>query len=691
MAFRRVVRVKESRAQRIFKRVLWVLAALITLTLAAALLFINGDAVKEPLARLISARTGSPVTIESAEFSPLYPQVIRLQQVKLGDLQAGEIYAEYSLPDLLVDQRLHFYDLYIKDADFTPEKLKAHLAAGAHSQLPAITADLLRLNSIPLAGRELTARDAKVRLYNAALTPEGTVTFASGHAQLTDAVLSGTLPCKALQLSFTPRGEVLEIPELQAETLGGSVTLQDAEFNPHNNCLAAKQASAARLVLRPGQPALPFDLKLASGFLSGIYAENAAGFNFTELSGSFNSLLYKDHNLSANFELQAAALAYPGLQLTMEDTVLKGALSAAGDFTAEIKGQILEGTADLDFTYAPASHELTVRDAKLSSLTLELHRNLTQAVSDFAAHNAVTLINGKVSGLKFLSFIPTLPLSIESLDLQVAALHWEDGQLTGQQAGLLSLSAHNLLYADLLVPHIMGLTAITPDLISFSIPELKLRSSALSLAGALSFNQAPSYLILNAPQLALDDLNCSLIQHLLQGRLSLQADLRAPGPMDLKAFPRKLSGSVRLSADEILISALGLDLINGGELKTQTTDLPSLMAALQAADTGIYQLKADGTVEDSVLNLKASARTPASEVTAAATAGLTERKLDGAAVFTSLPGDSITEVKVSGPLSDPQIALQAVKRGEPRPGLLLNLPAAQGQEPKPQQPAASER
>ena len=47
-------------------------------------IFFNGTAIKGPLGSYLSKQTGLDVTIEDAEFSPVYPDVIKLNNVKVN-------------------------------------------------------------------------------------------------------------------------------------------------------------------------------------------------------------------------------------------------------------------------------------------------------------------------------------------------------------------------------------------------------------------------------------------------------------------------------------------------------------------------------------------------------------------------------------------------------------------------------
>ncbi len=691
MAFRRIVRIRpQSRGQRFVKRTLLSLIFILVLLGAALLLFVNGNTIRQPLADLLARVSGSEVSIESAEFSPLYPQVLKLNNVRIGQLSAGEIYAEYSLADLFSGNKLHFYDLYIKDARYSQSELQRTLL----NQLPfeSVQIDTLRLNSIPLNNHALSAKSANVRLYAASFALPGkqaptataqTATadkdadtdlkfsFTSGESSLNEVTLRG-LNFKSLSAEFAADPEGLRLPMLQAEFLGGTISGRDGLFKRASREFSFAELNASRLTLKDGLSVSgPYTIKARQGNLSSIFVEALPGLNLSALAGSYSDLTLKDGKLSlGSFKLQADEVAAPALQLSLTDASLRGSLQPE-QLELDFKGSFLDGSAAAAFTLNNRDKRIDFERLEFKDNTLELKPELYDFIRNSASRYQLSCSDARASNLKFLSFIQGLPLSIEKLDLQGAALSWDGQRLTGNSAGLISTELNNLLYSDLLISRASGIVTLTDELLSFTLPEVFFTRSGLSLTGALSFNQAQSYLILNAPDFAAEDLNSELFAHLFQGRLKLQADLRAPGPFSCQQLPAEIYGSLRLNSESLLVSKFGLDLINGGSDKPLHLDVSSLLSALSAADTGLYDLQLEAQFTGSKVKLSGSADSPSSEIALNGDLDLKQDIINAQAVFTSPAGDSVTELKAQGSFAAPAFEIKPLRRGELRPGLLI--------------------
>ena len=84
-----------------------IVGALLVLIVA---IFFTGSRVKGPLASYLSSKSGLEVSIAAAEFSPLYPNIIKLSEVSFGHSLIGEFYLEFELGSLWSDE-LHINDI----------------------------------------------------------------------------------------------------------------------------------------------------------------------------------------------------------------------------------------------------------------------------------------------------------------------------------------------------------------------------------------------------------------------------------------------------------------------------------------------------------------------------------------------------------------------------------------------------
>lgn len=141
-------------------------------------IFFNGTAIKGPLGSYLSKQTGLDVTIEDAEFSPVYPDVIKLNNVKFGSSTVGELYLEYDISSALSDDELKINDIYINDLKLSKEDLAA--LSSSKAGYKSIRANAVRFHHTPINTRFLKTKDAIIRLNQVSFSDKEGLTFRSG-------------------------------------------------------------------------------------------------------------------------------------------------------------------------------------------------------------------------------------------------------------------------------------------------------------------------------------------------------------------------------------------------------------------------------------------------------------------------------------------------------------------------------
>ena len=262
-----------SKVLGFFTKALMTLGLMVVIAFVLIVLFFNGSQIKKPLSSYLSAKTGFEVTIGDAEFSPLYPDVIKLYDVRFGNSKIGELYLEYDLRSALSDERLEINDLYLNGLTITPEDLQQLKAQrlGYHS----IYASLVRFHHIPVQTTFLHAQDTTIRLNAVGFNPEHGLTFRSGALAATQAQLFAR-EVKDLSLQFEHQGEGLTIKNFSAAMLGGMVS-GSGHYLPHEP--TAQRANTNGLSSTAG-------LSSAEGFNSnaGLSSNGAADLIFDELN-----------------------------------------------------------------------------------------------------------------------------------------------------------------------------------------------------------------------------------------------------------------------------------------------------------------------------------------------------------------------------------------------------------------------
>ena len=467
----------KRRAQRSHSKVLGFLTkALMTLGLMVVIgfvlivLFFNGSQIKKPLGTYLSAKTGFEVTIGDAEFSPLYPDVIKLYDVSFGSSKLGELYLEYDLRSALSEERLEIKDLYLNGVTITSEDLQALTANRLGYR--SIYATLVRFHHTPVKTQFLHTKDATIRLNNVGFNPEEGLTFRSGAIAAPEAELLES-PVKDLSLQFAHDQAGLNIENFTAAMLGGMVSGQgrylpqastsssgnntgfsSAEgFSQSGNAdLIFDELNLSKVILHElGRPQVGLNLSARTVNLSEVIFTNdqqalsasnkqdrtnqaapkAGAHNdyhsmvMQGISGKLHDLELGHEHFSARFDGTIDALSFPNLQTSFEHN--KGTAKLQDDqITFDFKGNLYEGSYSLKGTLDCEHQELSLDEIKLEKSKLALNPPRL----DFLQHdNAYTikLTQGSFENLEFLSFLNQLPLSIQSISGSATNLQWGPG------------------------------------------------------------------------------------------------------------------------------------------------------------------------------------------------------------------------------------------------------------------------
>ncbi len=477
----------KRRAQRSHSKVLGFLTkALMTLGLMVVIafvlivLFFNGNQIKKPLSTYLSAQTGFEVTIGDAEFSPLYPDVIKLSDVSFGNSKIGEFYLEYDLRSALSSERLEINDLYLNGLTITPEDLAQLMASRLGYE--SIYAHLVRFHHTPVKTQFLQAQDATIRLNQVGFSPSEGLTYRSGALAASAAALFDN-EVKDLSLQFEHQSDGLSINNFTAAMLGGMVS-GHGRYLPYADNVASTGFSSASGFTQQGGADLIFDeLNLSQVILHQslrpsadinlsakqvnlsqvIYTNDqqtlaakqtdpktepkaeqsaepqaesapttaqapvpdASGYHsmvMQGISGKLYNLELSSEHFSARFDGAIDALSFPNLQTSFEHN--KGSAELRDEqLSFDFSGSLYEGNYALQGALDRARHELTLQQLKLDKSKLALNPPRL----DFLQHkNAYTikLEQAQFEGLEFLSFLNQLPLSIQTISGSVHDLIW---------------------------------------------------------------------------------------------------------------------------------------------------------------------------------------------------------------------------------------------------------------------------
>ena len=95
----------------------------IAITVIGGILYFNNQNIKTPLLKYLSEKTSLNINCDKIEFSPLYPNVLKLGGVTIDGIKVSEVYVEYSLEDLFDNKDLDIKYLYCKGITFKEQDL----------------------------------------------------------------------------------------------------------------------------------------------------------------------------------------------------------------------------------------------------------------------------------------------------------------------------------------------------------------------------------------------------------------------------------------------------------------------------------------------------------------------------------------------------------------------------------------
>lgn len=767
----------KRRAQRAQNKVVsYMIHALSALAIVGALLvlivaiFFTGSRVKGPLASYLSSKSGLEVSIAAAEFSPLYPNIIKLSEVSFGHSLIGEFYLEFELGSLWSDE-LHINDIYINKLKLDPNDLQK--IATSQFGYQKIVADAVRFHHTPLHTQYLQSLDATIRLHQVEFSHDQGLDFDSGVVSTEQASFFDR-DIKGLTVEFERLPNGLDLKHFNLSMLGGIVSgygqyLQDCSDHSLNydTTSASDQALAnkpqvstnlvlpelnlSKIIIQESLPTAPnVNLQADTVNLTDVIFSSSSqlaasdkstkqtdsnnnentkptaqsysadttvdtGYIMQGISGTITDLKLNEQGFSANFAGSIDSFSLPQVQTTFEHNEGKATLSTERvDF--DFKGQLFEGNYALQGSLLRPEKELVLDQVELQKSKLALNKARLNYLRHGLGQYTVKLEDAKFSGLEFLSFINSLPLSIQSMsgsmsNLQLQPQHaalqpQADPELDGERfaqwhelsSHILPLSQHssgkiqwqltNTLYSNLLMQNIKGELEVGAENVQLKLPQVHFKESTLSAEATLERDlQKQSLLFVQAKDFESADLNSNLIDHMLTGKISLDAVLtsqrkhhdatnsdqaEASASTSTGADSKRLlNGSIVLQSPNMLVSDFGLDLINGGKQQNFTLSGTELLTAIQGSVAGINDLILRTTIKDNVAQTDGQLGLATANMRLEGEFDLNSEAISGQADLISLARDSSTKVELSGSVDNMSFAINALRRGAERPGLYL--------------------
>ena len=476
----------QNKTMRYLGNVAYVVGIVVVVLVLIIGIFFTGSRVKTPLASLLSAKSGLTVTIEDAEFSPLYPNVIKLYNVSFGNSLIGEFYLEYELGSLFSDQELRIRDIYINKLQLNPHDLEK--VATSQFGYESVHADMVRFHHTPLHTQYLQSDDATIRLNDVRFSHERGLSFHTGVVSTEQAQFFAR-PIKGLTVEFTSHERGLSLDHFSLNMLGGVISgngiydlhgdkslnydtasaTADAESKFTGADISLEELNLSKIVIQdelPTAPAVSLEAKRVN--LSDVIfsrsdpdTKSATATTAANHSGAADTASSSTSPTTAQTTANSVATAtntevnnsflLQGINGTLQNLRLDDQ-HFAGMFSGEVdvlslpqvqttfehnKGKARLSSDGVDFAFQGSLYEgdyslsgsLNYADKTLTLDDVVLHKNklaINPPRLSFLEQNlgeyTVNLGTARFSNMEFLSFINAFPVSVASISGQAQNL-----------------------------------------------------------------------------------------------------------------------------------------------------------------------------------------------------------------------------------------------------------------------------
>ena len=764
-------------------------------------LFFNGSQVKGPLSAYLSSKSNLEVSIEDAEFSPLYPNIIKLYGVSFGQSRIGELYIEYDLGSALSNDELKIKDLYLNKINIEPNDLLS--LATSKLGFKSIFVQTVRFHSTPLRTTFLSSPNSSVRLESVSFSAEEGLTFKAGALSTGPARLFND-EIKSFNIDFEHSTKGIAIKNFSLGILGGTVTGRGCynlkhvpEFNPEdypdqflahqkhgpeslsadiildelnlsnviisegikapkNVTLTATKTSLHDVIFtndsfglhrhispkEPNnngsnvfvskEPTLENQPKQQVAHREGESQDQYLSYIMQGINGSIDELKIDSTSVTGIFQGHIDEISFPNLQTSFENNNTDASFNN-NKLEFALQGQLYEGNYSTAGNFDLKQKHLNLTDLKLHKNKLALTRPRLNFIQKQFADASLFIKNAQFSQLEFLSYINTLPLSVQSISgkannifvhparvqspkqehvidklyevLAYVTLDTEAKEnanenslnldknkfivnpdiyvnnfnkrqfLKDDDVSTLKLKLINMLYSDLLMSDTDLTLTLSEQGLAVDLENMRFKESSLNAQSFLALNQRNlSKLTISTQDFESADLNSNLIGHMLTGKFDLHVDLEsAPHNKEL-TYNNLITtsvGTIELKSNAMLIADLGLDLINGGKKANYKLTGTELLSAIQGSVAGINNLDTHAKLNQGVANISSTAALVSSLLSLNSTWDLNKDTVSGRAFLISRTKDSSTQVVISGTNEELKFDIKALKRGEKRPGLYL--------------------
>ncbi len=643
----------------------------VALGIAGFILYFNGQNVKAPLLKFLSERTSFSITCENVEFSPLYPNVLKLKNIKFNDSKIKEIYVEYDLKSIISSDNLKIKYFFAKDLELANKDIE--ILKNERFEFKEISIDKLDLVNTPLHINVFDTNKANLSAANALIDNEGKFTFKEGTINAASANLDD-YETKHFYAKVSDSKDKIIIEELSTQMLGGTVNGQ-LSIDKESQELNFTNLSLSKVLLQDYRSIQKkYSINAPSVIVNScVLALGRHDILVGQLSGKLTDLDVNSDGITFKFVGKAGEITKPSSQLTADENFVD-AQFFKNRINLNLKGKIFNGDystefyfTDLNDDYAKLNvNSFALNNAKVEP-TLEEYNYLEKVLFKHNTH----LGSASITNTEFVSNINELPLSIKSVTLNANEIDFDrDSHKVRSDNGKIDFGFDSAYYSDLFIKSLDTKTQFSDDFLKIEIPTFALRHSKLSALYDYDMAHENLVLKLNTKDFDISELNSGLFSRLFNGKLDLNVDLHSEIKTDrVNDITYNLKGEASIKSDSLLVSSFGLDLLNGGQKKNFELSIDDFIDSIKDGDCGIYELKGNAKLSDGKAKFKLSSNLTTSHVTVNGTYDLGDKSLDSKATLVSLAKDSMTSVIARGVYDKLNIFVTALSRGEIRPGI----------------------
>ncbi|MGN0902436.1 MAG: hypothetical protein ACI4M9_04050 [Succinivibrio sp.] len=671
---------------------LWIkLATLFLIAVAAVafvfILYFNGQNVKAPLVNYLSSRTGFSISIEKVEFSPLYPDVIKLNGITIGSTKIKELYAEYDLKSILGSDTLKLDYLYLKE--LVLDENDAIKLRDERFKFNSISIGKLDVCDSSISIDSFKAQPATLSCREAQIDDNGEFAFKEGKLTAKNGYIAD-LELKDLSTEIVYELGGVRLKNLHASVLGGYISAE-AKIEPQSRIIDFDKLNLNKLILiDPLKYTNDITISIKNASVQSlVVALPKQDLLIGQITGKLSNFYAHDCDVSFEFTGKAGEISSPTLQLTLDNSSIETTLENQ-ILHSSVKGNIFNGVLESDFRYDFSKEkQLDIQKIGFEGGRLEIKEDLLLGL-----YTRLKELNCKISLLEIdnsevVSHVDTFPISVKSASGSATSLNFsKENDSSFFSGSKIELKTDSAYYSDLFIKKLELNLALSDGGFELKVPNLTFMQSSLSFELNRDYKNNLLTFRTSTEDFNLAELNSGLIPRLIGGKITFRANIKtAPKStvldsndpplqsgitreyLDKISLLRRLEGGAEINSKSVVVSNFGLDLLNGGPKKDYTFSFSDLASAIYSSDLGLYDLNTSIRLDNGTVSVKGSSDLTTAHITLRGTVDLVDLDNRIKATLVSMPKDSITSVILSGKITSPAIFITALTRGMDRPGI----------------------